>query len=309
MLKKEKATHPQCRNEGEILKVIKTHPELNRVAVKNSCDAAYIVWCVLRDYAILNSLSSHYITSHARNVCMDMGLTFTIRHWRRIWLQGNNIFWNRSKGKIHLRSFKRVYNRLADNEAGHVPSPSFVNVSIEKSSQKRRATLYWSWFVNRGEVTLSRATITEIFQLSPNQQRNYEKILGDSLLIKTNYVHIDKKLYEKKPRNLPEHSFSFEHETFRNNRVEIKREIAYQMPNTFIARDLCSGESPVTFAPRRALKASRTLYGNTEHSYTPLRYVKHQDLWKPELGYDTIIRTFYQGTKRINRLGHYNDPL
>lgn len=292
-----------------VLKVIKSHPELNRVVVKNSLDTPYIVWCVLRDYAILNHLSSHYTTKNARDICIEAGLTFTKRHWSRIWLQGENIFWNKGKGKIHLRSFKRVYSRIADSEAGHVASPLFVNIRIEKSSQMRRAVLYWSWFIRRGDVTISRDTITEIFNLSPNQQRSYEKLLGNSLLVKPNYVHIDKKLYIKKPRPLPEHTFSFDHMPFRNNRFEIKREIGYQLPNTFIARELHSGVSPVAFAPRRALKASRTLYGTTEHSYKKMRYVKHQELWSPEMGNDTMIWTAWQGKKSIFRVGHYNEPL
>lgn len=298
-----------CHNKGGNLKVIQSHPELNRVAIKNSIDSAYLVWLVLRDYTVLNSLSSHFSTQSAHKVCMDLGLNYTLRHWTRIWLQGENIFWNKGNRTIHLRSFKRVYSRLADSEAGHVRSPKFVIIPIEKSSQRRRAIFYWSWFTNRGQVTLSRAVITEIFNISASQQRSYEKLLGKSLLIKTNYVHIDKKLYEQKPRTLPSHTFTFEHETFRDSRVETKRELAYQIPNTFIARELKHGVSPLTFAPRRALKASWTLYSITDQLYKPLRYVKHSDLWYPEMGYDVVIWTAFNGKKQINRLGHYNDPL
>lgn len=284
---------------------INTHPELNRIAVKQGLDLPYLVWCILRTDSIVHSLSGHYNKNDARRVCIKLGLNFRLRHWARIWDAGHGIFWGLDESIIHLRSFKRVYKMLADDNAKHVSSADFIAISVHKSHKVRRAELYWSWFYHRGEVTISRETIQDLFNLSPDTQRSYETSLGSRLLIKTNYCHIDAQIYRKNPRNLPSHSYTFKSEKFSDNRVYEREEIAYQLPNTFIARNGDSGVSPVRFAPRRALNVSRMLYGNTHHSYKPQRYVKHEELYNPAMGDSVYIRTYYQRKKRINRIRHY----
>lgn len=284
---------------------IKTHPELNRLALKEKLDTPYIVWVVLRHEISQQNLSGHYTKKDVRKLSASHGLNFTTRHWKRIIKAGENVFWGNSYGHLHIRSLKRVFTRLADDNARLEPQFDYVRIEIHKQSAMRRATLYHSWFMNRGEVTISRATLQDLFGLTPDTQRSYERLLGKNMLVKSNYCHIDADLFKKSPRNLPQHAYTFEHEVFENNKVYTRTEIAYQMPNTFIARSLVSGESPKTSAPRKALQVARTQYGTTQHSYNKQRYYRHFDLWQENSDSTAYFRTYYQGKKRINRIGHY----
>lgn len=288
---------------------IATHPELNRLAVKNGIDLPYLIWCVLRDEMRKNNSSGHYTKNDVKNICRDNGLNYTPRHFKRIFNDGDNLFWGLGDGTLHMRSFKRVYSRLADETANNVSSVNFVKIESHKSSQLRRAEFYWSWFVSRGETTIARETISEIFGLSADQQRAYEKILGTRLLKKSNYAHIGLKQWQNKPFKLPSYYYTYTREKFENNTISYEIEIVYQLPNTFIASNSHCDVSSSEIAPRRAKNVVRMQYGTTEHSYNQKRYYSHPDQWHPDQGLNCYIRTYYQGKKRIYRIGHYFKSL
>lgn len=291
------------RKQVKLMK-LSTHPELNRIALKRSLDLPYVVWLILRHEIRINNHSSHFNTHSARKVCMNFGLNFSLRHWRRIWKSGERIFWGQGYGKIHLRSFKRVYNLLADDTAKNVPSPLFIEIEIYKTSIERRAELYMSWFASRGEITIARATITELFNLSADQQREYETILDGRLLVKSNYCHIDAKKYRNNPIELPPYYNTFVHEKFENDRVSDETTIFYQMPNTYIPSKAHNANA-ATFAPRRCIGVSRTLYRHTNSLYQPKRYHLYLSDLSQIDGKPEYVRTYFQGKKRINRIGHY----
>jgi len=285
---------------------IPTQPELNRIALKERIDAEYLLWCVLRHVASENGLSSHFDKSDAYNIALEVGLSWTRRQFNRILQAGNGLFWAVGESRLYLRSFKKVYNRLADESAAAIASSRFVVITVHKSAAKRRAELYWSWFAVRGEQTIARATITEIFGLSADQQRDYEALLGKRLIINTNYCHIDADLYQKDLKNIPGHAFNFIQEKFTDNRVECVNVIAYQLPNTFIASKSKHGESPLVFAPNRALKATRTLYRLASACSNNERcFYDFYDQWEKHMNPDAYVRTYFQGTKRVWRSGHF----
>jgi hypothetical protein len=288
---------------------IATHPELNRIALLKGIDAPYLIWCVLRDEQKNNRSSGHYTKYHVKSICKDYGLNYTPRHFKRIFKAGDGLLWGLGDGTLHMRSFKRVYSRLADDTAKNVPSAQFIKIDVHKSSQDRRTELYYSWFVSRGEVTIARETLTEIFGLSADQQRAYEKNLGSKLLKKSNYAHIGLKQWQNKPFKLPDYYYTYKRERFENNTILHELEIVYQLPNTFIASNAHCDVPSSEFAPRRALNVTRMLYETTEHSYQPKRYFSHPDQWHPGDGLNTYIRTYYQGKKRIYRIGHYYNSL
>ena len=286
--------------------LVPTHPELNRIALKQQIDAEYLLWCVLRHTVAERGLSSHFDKSDAYETALVNGLSWTRRHFNRILSAGKGTFWGLDSNHIFLRSFERVYNLLADETAAATPSPMFVQIPIVKAALARRSEFYWSWFVSRGEQTIARQTISELFGLSADQQRDYERLLGKRIKINTNYCHIDADLYHNDLKNIPQHAYSFIQEKFNDNRVEYVNVIAYQLPNTFTARELKHGESPLTFAPNRALKASRTLYRHTLACSNNERcYFNFYDEWEKHMNSNAYIRTYYQGKKRIWRSGHF----
>jgi hypothetical protein len=208
--------------------------------------------------------------------------------------------------RLYVRSYRKVYNLLADKEAAAVASARFVTIQPHKSAATRRAEFYWSWFISRGESTIARDSLRDLFGLSNDQQRAYEKLLGKRLKINTNYCHIDADLYQKDLKNIPGHAYSFIQEKFSDNRVEYVNVIAYQLPNTFTARESGHDESSLIFAPNRALKATRTLYRLASACSNNERcYFNFYDQWEKHMNPDSYIRTYYQGKKRIWRSGHF----
>ena len=285
---------------------IPTHPELNRIALKQQIDAEYLLWCVLRHTVAERGLSSHFDKSDAYDTALVNGLSWTRRQFNRILSAGAGRFWGLDSSHIFMRSFERVYNSLADKEAAAVASARFVTIQPQKSAAARRAEFYWSWFISRGESTIARESLRDLFGLSNDQQRAYEKLLGKRLKINTNYCHIDADLYQNDLKNIPGHAYSFIQEKFTDNRVEYVNVIAYQLPNTFTARELKHGESPLKFAPNRALKASRTLYRHTLACSNNERcYFNFYDQWEKHMSDKAYVRTYYQGKKRIWRSGHF----
>jgi len=288
------------------LRVIKTHPELNRLALKQQNDSAYLLWAILSESVRLNGLSSHYTKQSIRIESMNFGLTWTRRHLNRVLADGNGLFWTIGTKKVYLRSFKKVYSKMADHEALLIPSAHFVQINVEKSALNRRAELYWSWLYSRGEQTIARDTLQELFNLSHDQQRAYEKHLGSRLVIKSNYCHIDADLYSEQLQNIPTYAYSFIQEKFHNNTVEMVNVIAYQMPNTYIARKTGSSASLLCFAPNRALRVTRRLYRLASAGSNYERcYYNFYDEWEKNMSASAYIRTYYQGKKRIWRQGHF----
>lgn len=285
---------------------ISTHPELNRIALKQQIDAEYLLWCVLRHVVAERGLSSHFDKSDAYDVALEVGLSWTRRQFNRILSAGHGTFWGLDNSHIFMRSFERVYNLLADKEAAAVASARFVTIQPHKSAAARRAEFYWSWFISRGESTIARESLRDLFGLSNDQQRAYERLLGKRLKINTNYCHIDADLYQHDLKNIPVHAYSFIQEKFTDNRVEYVNVIAYQLPNTFTARESGHDESSLVFAPNRALKATRALYRHTLACSNNERcYFNFYDEWEKHMSDKAYIRTYYQGKKRIWRSGHF----
>lgn len=285
---------------------IPTHPELNRIALKQQIDAEYLLWAVLRHAVAERGLSGHFIKSDAYDVALVSGLSWSRSQFNRILQAGNYLFWTVGESRLYLRSFENVYQKLADKEAAAIASAKFVLIKPHKSALNRRAELYWSWFISRGEQTIARATISELFGLSQDQQRSYEKLLGKRLKINTNYAHIDADLYKNDLKNIPGHAYNFIQEKFNDNRVEYVNVIAYQLPNTYNARINPPGESPQVFAPNRALRVTRTLYRLARAcSYIERCFYDFYDQWEQHMNPDAYIRTYYQGKKRIWRPAHF----
>jgi hypothetical protein len=285
---------------------IPTHPELNRIAIRQGVDAEYLLWAVLRHYVAQCDGSSHFTRQEVYTIALEHGLSWTRRHFNRVLEAGNHIFWTVGKVRLFLRSFRKVYNALADETAAAIPSARFVMIQPNKSAAERRAEFYWSWFVSRGESTIARDTLADLFGLSHDQQRAYEKLLGPRMKINTNYCHIDADLYKKDLKNIPGHAYSFIQEKFNDNRIEQVNVIAYQLPNTFTARESRSDESSSVFAPNRALKASRTLYRlDSACSNNERWYFNFYDEWEQHMNPKAYIRSYYQGKKRIWRSGQF----
>jgi hypothetical protein len=263
---------------GEIIMTFAVSPELAKVALREGLEMPFTVWSVLRDSVVAENSGSHFTKKQVIEICQNQGLDFTRRHWRNIWQFGKGIFWGKDKGRIFIRSIRRVawrfegFRKACDME---LPRQNFfVQISLNGGIEDLRAKLYWSWFAQFDEKTISRATLQDLFGLSPDQQRAYEQILASKILVKTNYAHINNDLYQDNPQELPEHHFTVKYEREiilaqepgQEPTLDYRETTAYQyqLPNTFIARYDSTIDIPVPHASNRAREAVKYLNRHTD---------------------------------------------
>jgi len=287
-------------------------PELGRVAMQQGLELPFVVWSILRDYGVTKKLSSHYSKKQAVSILAAHGLKFTARHYGRIWRQGLNIFWGMEENRVYLRSYKHVVLRheaFRKHLAFALPGQAiFVKIQLSGGIEDLRANLYWAWFSQWQEKTISRATLQDLFGLSPDQQRSYEALLASKLIVKSNYAHINLESYKEQPQELPEHHFTiqYEREVRFDETIEPVTAIQYQMPNTFMARSGDDNFIPVVDASNRAKRAIRELSRHTESLLPNKRIFWLKWSQFEALGtLDSFIRAYYQGKKRLWLSGHY----
>lgn len=309
MSTKKKKHTVQCV-PGEKMKV-NISPEHARLSTLANVQLAFVVWSVLRDDIRKNQTSGHYTKSDVKSLCAD--LSYTKRHWTRIFSSGDGIFWGSDDKIIHIRSMKhatKVLQKVANSRID-VRDAFKVNVTVQlpenASTQLIYANLYWSWFIARGEVTISRDELETIFGLSHDQQRAYETVLGKKILIRSNYCLIDADFYQNDPVELPEHSATFGYERFTAADVVVQvTAIQYQLPNTYIARADNGSELPTTTAPQSLVRANsaRLWYAGYPHKQSQLYFAKYRDFERfgSEKSY---IRTYFNGKRRLWRRGQY----
>lgn len=295
-------------------------PELGKVAMRQGLELAFVAWSILRDYAVINSLSGHYSKKDFKRILAAYGLTYNRRHILRIMQAGESIFWRVGDKKIYLVSFDKVakhfeqYKKACDTQPK--TSKIFIQIEVSKSIEAIRSELYFAWFAQFQEKTISRDTLKDLFGLSHDQQRAYERKLGTRLLVKFNYAHIDKETYQETNRQslnpygdvLPEHSFQINYEreqTF--GAAESVTAIQYQLPNTFIARPESGNDFiPVKDASNRAKNAIRDLF-RPVISLKPIQRIYWTKWHQFEVfgNEDSFIRAYFQGKKRLWISGHY----
>jgi len=295
-------------------------PELGRLAMRESLELAFVAWSILRDFAVTNNLSGHYSKKDAKRVLAQYGLTYDRRHILRLMQSGESIFWRIGDKKIYLVSFAKVsqhfeqFRKPCDMQAK--TSKLFVQIEVSKSIEAIRSELYFAWFAQFAEKTISRDTLKDLFGLSHDQQRAYEKRLGSRLLVKSNYAHIDQETFYETNRQaitpygdvLPSYSFKIEYERAQTFGTPEKiSAIQYQLPNTFIARPEQGKQFiPVQDASNRAKNAIRDLSRPVISLQTLQRifWTKwHQfEVYGTQ---DSFIRAYFQGKKRLWISGHY----
>lgn len=296
-------------------------PELGRMACRQGLELPFVAWSILRDFAVANKLSGHYTKTEFKNVLAQFGLTYNQRHLLRLKNAGLGIFWRAGKRKIYLVSFAKVaayfeqYKQACDYSSHKLNL--MVKIECKKSIEAIRSELYFAWFAQFEEKTISRDTLKDLFGFSHDQQRNYEQKLGSRLLVKSNYAHIDKETYYENNRQslnpftpiLPEFSFEITYNrdtTF--GTTEKVNAIQYQLPNTYLARpDSSKGQFiPVKDASNRAKNAIVALLGQVSSSDKKQRlYWLKWSQFEQYGNEQSFVRTYFQGKKRLWISGHY----
>lgn len=246
------------------------HPELGRFAAKLDLVVPFFVWSILRQVAIDENLSSHYHKNDAKSILKKFGLGYSPIHLNRILKKGEGLFWSQFEGTIFLRSFEKVAKKLiaklGDQDKIYHAANLMASCRVHKSLEKMNAELYWAWFLQSDEKTISRATLQDLFGFSPQAQRSYEKILGSRLIVRSNYAQIDAENYKQDPEPLPEYQFSitYEREIRFDEDTETVIAIQYQLPNSFLARMGSDDLAVLDLASNRVKRVARTLLRQTD---------------------------------------------
>lgn len=290
--------------------LVNVSPEHARLSTLANKQIAFVVWSILRDDIRENITSGHYTKSDIKRLCSEFG--YTTRHWTRIFASGEDVFWGNDDKMIHMRSMKfatRQLQRLAHSRIdtrSHFQTNVKIELTRKDSTQSIYAKLYWTWFLARGEVTISRDELQSLFGLSHDQQRAYEALLGKKILIRSNYCLIDVQTYQENPQDLPKHHHTFRYERLTSSQkvVDVKA-IQYQLPNTYIAQtdgNTHEGTTPAAQSLRRA-NAARLWYAST-HKHHQLYFAKWRDFERSG-SLDSYVRSYYNGKKRLWLRGHY----
>lgn len=306
---------------GEIIMSFLVSPELSKIALREGLESAFVAWSILRAFVVAKKHSSHFSKKTAARILAQHGMKFSSRHYGRIWQEGAGIFWSLEERKIHMVSFARVagafqaFRKSCDFSPG--TAPYFVQISLSGGVEDLRAKLYFAWFAQFEEKTISRDTLKDLFGLSHDQQRAYEAILGPQLLVKSNYAHINGESYSESPEALPEHHFTikFEREISLNQdpgeaagfAIQEVTAYQYQLPNTFIPRhENQENEIPVPHASNRARNALRSLDGPRDYPSSLKRiYWLNRAKFERLGSLESFVRAYYQGKKRLWLSGHY----
>lgn len=279
-------------------------PEHARLATKAEKITAYAVYCMLRATVVNDNLSSHFTKNQVKSLLID--LSISPRHWTRIFADGNNVYWNCENKRLYLRSYKKVTRNLEKLTGDRINYSSrychqiALEINPGDNSTIIGSKFYLAWFKARGEVTISRATLQDIFGISPDVQRHYESLLDNVLLVKSNYAHIDAEKYQKDPVELPGHNFTFGYERLEDDRLSSHEAIQYQLPNTFIV-STGNGDSPTTTGASKSLiKAIQARRWHTD-SYHPEQCL-YAHTWRDferSENNPAYVRVYANGSKKL----------
>lgn len=283
-------------------------PEHARLSIKADKTTAYMIYCLLRANVQKQNASSHYTKNEIKSLFIDLG--FSPRKWTRIFQDGNGIFWNMEYHRLYMRSYDKVTRNLERFTVDKIDYKSRFLRQIEleynlgDNNALLSAKLYFAWFLARGEVTIARDTITDLFGLSSDQQRHYESLLSDNLLIKHNYAHIDFEDYQARPRQLPQHHYTFGYERLTEaNKLQKRQAIQYQLPNTFIASN---GQKPTTRATKSLIKAClRRSWHTDSYEHNKALYMHTWRDFEKKGNEDCFVRAYSQGIKKLWLSSHY----
>lgn len=294
---------------------INVTPEIARLALQTKTEIACYVWFVLRQTTNDNNGSSVFTKLELHDALRAAGFSRTKRHINRIIQQGTGIYWNTdSNHRVFIRNKTRVIHNLI-SIATHTEIKYLHDVTIPSVSdtQQIRAYFYASWFCARGEVTIARDTITELFGLSRDQQRAYESLLSDVFLVKSNYKYYNS-LCENRAAvdalGFSDHSHTIQASRVLHDAIRVNYHATFDdLPNTYLVRihslkTVTSRSSRMMYNQIKPLwraNSCKQLGRNRVFFYHDKQRNREDDL---DNLFNGLHRVYWQGKKRLWISGH-----
>ncbi len=196
---------------------VRIDPELGRLAIGLSKVAEFRLWAIARhQFGRPGWTTRQELFETARTA----GALHSRRHFNRLLKDGAGLFWGLSEdGRVWLRSYVKVSRQLASLAAHtgpalvetNIPGSRDVHLRVGGSLGTFKAQLYAGWLAHREDPKIARETLARLFNCTPDTLRNWERELGATLEIVTNYAQtaLHPKDDDRIADYIPERAYSY----------------------------------------------------------------------------------------------------
>ena len=290
--------NPPDSNSPEL--TVKIDPELARVAVGLRKTGEFFIWCIGQHHF---GQPGHTTRDALAERVAATGVITSRRHFNRLLKQGAGLFWGLdAHGNVYLRAYVKVSKHLtqmATDQAPklvdtNIPGVRPVHIPVGDSLNHFKAHIYLGWLTYRQDPTISRATLTRLFNCTKVTLRNWEKLLGPKLTRVTNYTQtaIHPLEDDRVTDYLPDHSYTY---VTRKGQIRIRWRTSNTYQTTGIREHAHKGQ-----ARKARTVAARTAW------YQPVEICEHAPFVSTEkVAFDRshrVPRQYFDTPDQLQRL-------
>ena len=195
---------------------IRVEPELGRAAVALKLAALYRLYVIAREMTRRGDGSGRAPKRALKKQLARYGVRYSREHLSRLLRAGEGLFWNRSSRTLYLFNPARVAAAMVKIDplvfVTNRPGTRDMYLSPSGTLEQWEATLYAAWLAHRGNPTIARETLEQLFGRSADTLRLWEeRHLSGQLRVRTNYTQCPHPNLEtaRYLDHIPEHSQAY----------------------------------------------------------------------------------------------------
>lgn len=227
---------------------VRVDPEQGRLAMALKKTGEYLVWAIARHY---HGQPGWVERQTLYESLQTARVGISRRHYNRLLKQGEGVFWGlASDGRVWLRSYIKVsrhLTRLAREIAPelvttNIPGVRDVYLKVSGSVGDFKTQVYAGWLTYRQDPKIARDTLCTLFACTKDTLRNWEKRLGSTIEIITNWSQSAVNPLEDDTivDYLPDHAYAY---VTRRGQIRLR----WRQPNRYKTRNIrehhCKGQS------------------------------------------------------------------
>ena len=230
-------THPDIPSE------LRVEPEIGRAAINLKLAAEYRLYVIAREITRSGDGSGRTTRKAVKKWLGAYGIHYSREHFSRLLRAGEGLFWNRSHRHLYVRNPAHVAAAMADIDpsvfATNKPGVRDMYLSPTGPHEQWEATLYAGWLAHRGNPTIARETLENLFNRSADTLRQWEaKHLSEVVDVRANYTQCPHPNLEddRYTDHIPEHSQAYRgYVRFQGQWTEVTR-LYWRTCNTYQVR-------------------------------------------------------------------------